>query len=269
MPAGSQESGVGAAPVKIEGVDFNFSRSILDMSRMGMRRSGWLTTRSTIRRRRRQSHDVDLRSRPFSFLRSGSGRSLPLAWSVVTVSWFGCIRSLRGHLGLRAIEVGMGAPLSRRDFLRGRGATKGKVVPPGFLGTRPEVCSSCSLCLERCPSGIIVMDHGLPALDFTRGECTFCGECRAHCPQSENLFAGPVLLSHVVEIDGGCLAMNGVDCQACRDHCPTDAIRFRPRLGGPFLPEINDDACSGCGACIGVCPVAAVAVKAAEEFADA
>ncbi|CAD7048210.1 nitrate reductase [Pseudorhizobium endolithicum] len=163
----------------------------------------------------------------------------------------------------------MGAPLSRRDFLRGRSPAEGKIVLPGFLGGRPEVCSACSLCLERCPTEIIVMDDGVPHLDFSRGECSFCGECRTHCPHAADFFAGPVSLPHVVEIGGGCLARHGIDCQACRDHCPTTAIRFRPRLGGPFLPEIQEDACSGCGACISVCPVGAVSVKAAKELSDA
>lgn len=163
----------------------------------------------------------------------------------------------------------MGAPLSRRDFLRGRSPARGRVLPPGFLGSRPEVCSVCTLCLEHCPSSIIVMDDGVPSLDFSLGECSFCGECRTHCPHAADIFAGPVSLPHVVEIKAGCLARNGIDCQACRDHCPTTAIRFRPRLGGPFLPEILDDACSGCGACISVCPVGAVSVKVVRELSDA
>ncbi len=40
-------------------------------------------------------------------------------------------------------------------------------------------------------------------------------------------------------------------------------------MGGPFQPEIDVDACNGCGACIAVCPVGAVSVTARQELVDA
>ena len=40
--------------------------------------------------------------------------------------------------------------------------------------------------------------------------------------------------------------------------CDTSAIRFRPRIGGVPLPEVDAAACNGCGACIAPCPVSAV-----------
>ena len=40
----------------------------------------------------------------------------------------------------------------------------------------------------------------------------------------------------------------------------SEAIRFSPRLGGPPRPEILDDRCTGCGACVRPCPVAALRV---------
>lgn|SRR5690606_5794789 len=163
----------------------------------------------------------------------------------------------------------MGKPLSRRDFLRGRPSGVTRVLPPGFLGDRHESCVGCKQCIDHCPTSIIVIDDGMPRLDFSQGECTFCGECAAHCPHSDVLFGAPRQFRHVVQIAAHCLPQNAVDCQACRDYCPTTAIRFRPRLGGPFLPEINEDACTGCGACIGVCPVGAVSVKEMTEMSDA
>ena len=36
------------------------------------------------------------------------------------------------------------------------------------------------------------------------------------------------------------------------------AILFRPALGGYALPEVDAAACTGCGLCIGVCPVKAI-----------
>ncbi|MBP2445119.1 4Fe-4S dicluster domain-containing protein [Rhizobium leguminosarum] len=67
--------------------------------------------------------------------------------------------------------------------------------------------------------------------------------------------------AHYASIGDGCLAHNYVDCQACRDSCPAGAIRFRPRLGGPFVPELDAQACTGCGACIAVCPADSITMK--------
>lgn len=106
-------------------------------------------------------------------------------------------------------------------------------------------------------------------MDFRQGECTLCGECRAVCPHAAELFDAHLAFRHHAQIEVGCLTHQGVDCQACRDHCPTTAIRFRPRIGGPFQPDVDVDACNGCGACIAVCPVDAVSVAARKELADA
>jgi len=55
-----------------------------------------------------------------------------------------------------------------------------------------------------------------------------------------------------------CLARSGVSCMSCRDECEAGAIRFRPRLGGPFIPEIDGGLCTGCGNCVAVCPSSAI-----------
>jgi NAD-dependent dihydropyrimidine dehydrogenase PreA subunit len=70
-------------------------------------------------------------------------------------------------------------------------------------------------------------------------------------------------------VGDGCLARRGVDCQVCRDACPEAAIRFRPRRGGPFLPEVIAAVCTGCGDCGPPCPTAAIRFEPVEESADA
>jgi ferredoxin-type protein NapF len=72
-------------------------------------------------------------------------------------------------------------------------------------------------------------------------------------------------LPPIATISVACLARQGVACQSCRDACPQDAIRFRPRAGGPFLPEVDDALCNGCGACVAPCPVGSVAVAARQK----
>lgn len=149
--------------------------------------------------------------------------------------------------------------LSRRHFLTGRSRGRsGAILPPGLDAAALAGCDGCGDCSRHCPAGIVVLRDGLPELDFRRGECSFCGECAGHCPRG--LFAGESVsrLPVVAGIGPSCLAVNFVDCQSCRDACPTAAIRFRPRRGGPFVPELDPSACTGCGACLSVCPADAV-----------
>ena len=93
-----------------------------------------------------------------------------------------------------------------------------------------------------------------------QGECIFCGKCADACP--EPVFGEARVMAHHAEIGGDCLAALGVTCMTCRDVCPESAISMRPRIGGPFLPGLDAAACSGCGACLGACPSAAIALVA-------
>jgi ferredoxin-type protein NapF len=161
-------------------------------------------------------------------------------------------------------------PTTRRSFLFGASAkTVDRICPPGTSPASLQACTGCGLCVERCPSGIIGLMDGWPALEFTSGECTFCGECGLACP--EPVFAPePVQrFSHTATVTDACLARRDVACQSCGESCPANAIRFSPRLGGPFLPDLDEERCTGCGACLQVCPVGAIAMKSQEvELCD-
>jgi ferredoxin-type protein NapF len=61
-------------------------------------------------------------------------------------------------------------------------------------------------------------------------------------------------------ISDACLARIGVVCEACGDACPECAIRFALRRGGPPLPSLDQDRCTGCGACVPICPVGAISL---------
>ncbi|WP_081930074.1 4Fe-4S dicluster domain-containing protein [Rhizobium sp. YR295] len=65
----------------------------------------------------------------------------------------------------------------------------------------------------------------------------------------------------IATVTDACLAKQDVACQSCGESCPENAIRFRPRLGGPFLPDLDEQLCTGCGACLEVCPAGAIATK--------
>lgn len=152
--------------------------------------------------------------------------------------------------------------ISRRDLLRGRRETRKKrICPPGVTLSDLTACSGCGKCVEQCPTHIIETLDGLPALDFAKGECTFCGQCAAACPELVFKSEPTAHFDHAMVIGDDCLAFRNVDCQACRDVCPTQAIRFRPRLGGPFIPELNETLCTGCGACVSVCPANVIEIN--------
>jgi|SRR3954467_5084983 ferredoxin-type protein NapF len=71
-------------------------------------------------------------------------------------------------------------------------------------------------------------------------------------------------------ISQACLAYAGVVCMSCRDACREQAIRFLPRRGSAFLPEVIAAACTGCGACLSPCPAGALSLAAQpEDPADA
>ena len=155
----------------------------------------------------------------------------------------------------------MARNISRRAFLGGRqSALLPQILPPGVTAASLRACSGCGNCVSACPTQIISLVGGLPSIDFHRGECVFCGKCAEVCPEAVFEVGAALRFTHMASITDNCLARNRVACQSCRDACPEQAIQFAPRLGGPFLPVVNDDGCNGCGACISVCPVDAITV---------
>jgi ferredoxin-type protein NapF len=73
--------------------------------------------------------------------------------------------------------------------------------------------------------------------------------------------AAPASAKPVAHIAPHCLANDNAVCRSCGDACPVNAIRFRPRLGGAALPEIDTEKCTACGDCVAPCPVAAVTIS--------
>ncbi|THF61106.1 ferredoxin-type protein NapF [Pseudothauera nasutitermitis] len=156
--------------------------------------------------------------------------------------------------------------LTRRGFLRGRpNRVEPAQRPPWALDEVAFLarCMRCDACLDACPGSILTRgDGGFPKVDFERGECVFCGDCVTQC-KSGALFrqedAAPWAL--LATVGGACLAMHGVECRVCGEICERSAIRFRPRIGGVALPELDAVSCTGCGACVAPCPAHALTME--------
>lgn len=156
---------------------------------------------------------------------------------------------------------------SRRAFFRtGLRTDESAIRPPWALAERDFIarCTRCGDCLRSCASGIVVAgDGGFPRVDFGRGECTFCGDCVTACiPAALRRDGDAAPWAYVAAIGEACLAPRGVECRVCGENCDARAIRFRPRLGGVALPELDAAACTGCGACVAPCPTQAVKIVA-------
>lgn len=152
------------------------------------------------------------------------------------------------------------ANYSRRQLLRGKHIA---IRPPWaqeeevFINT----CSRCNACITHCPEKIIIKGQGgFPEVNFTLGECTFCESCLENCPttalikQQED--SQPWSLT--LEVTAECLPKHGVVCITCREFCEQQVFTFPPQQGGVTTPQITAENCTGCGACISVCPTQAI-----------
>jgi ferredoxin-type protein NapF len=161
--------------------------------------------------------------------------------------------------------------LARRSLLFGRAAALPPMRPPwSRQSSVQERCTGCGSCVDACPVDIVSLGAGrLAEIDLSQHECTFCHECARACPEGVFDTSLPAF-EHVAHFGDSCLPHAGIECRACQDACPEAAIRFRPRLGLPALPELNETDCTGCGACLAPCPADAINLAPrAREVADA
>lgn len=159
---------------------------------------------------------------------------------------------------------------ARRGFLRGRFRQFAHVPRPPWAVAEAEFqthCTRCDECIDACPTGILRLgDGGYPTVDFSHGECTFCGECALTCaPRAIDRADTAQPWQLKANIESACVATKGVECRVCGEICEARAIRFRPTSGGISAPTLDQDTCTGCGACVAPCPVSAIAVTHAME----
>jgi ferredoxin-type protein NapF len=149
----------------------------------------------------------------------------------------------------------------RRSLLQARGSVKVVARPPRALSEALflQACSRCDDCVRACPERVLVRgDGGFPELRWGGGECTFCAACVDACaPKALDELLGE-LWPWRATVGQACFGHRGIVCKSCGDVCPTRAIRFAT---GSHLPSLDTSQCSGCGACVGVCPAAAITMS--------
>lgn len=147
--------------------------------------------------------------------------------------------------------------ISRRDLLRGAPRPAPFLPrPPGVSMMSLAACTGCGACVDACPQTILALSPAVVVLRPEAGECVFCGDCAASCPKE--VFLPDRRMAHVMQISAGCFAHAGIACMSCRDVCPEQAIAMQPKIGAPFLPQIDAASCTGCGACSATCPAEAI-----------
>ncbi len=163
--------------------------------------------------------------------------------------------------------------INRNQFLRGKWKTKEIPVRPPWsveedtFIDRCRGCLRCGDCVSVCPEKILISGNGgFPVTDFTSGGCNFCGKCVEACPSGALDSALEQAWSYRGKISNGCLSIKGVECRSCGETCETAAISFHPKLGGVVEPMLDPHACTGCGECIGVCPVSALSIEIPREI---
>lgn len=118
-------------------------------------------------------------------------------------------------------------------------------------------CLDCNgECVSSCPENIIkIGKDNLPFLDFKSGGCTYCDECVKGCSKKilKLEYKSNIKVSFQIN-EANCLSHNQTICFSCKESCPSNAINFK----GLFKAQINNDLCTNCGFCFGVCPSNAI-----------
>ena len=158
----------------------------------------------------------------------------------------------------------------RRQLLRGDTGARRLPLRPPWAVAEPlfiDACSRCGDCINQCPEVILIKGSGgFPEVDFSRGECTFCGDCVKNC-QTDALqqFEQLPPWNYHATISDACITHKQVVCRSCVEQCEPEAITLTPQPGGVGTPELDSERCSGCGACVSVCPSQAIQIQPTTE----
>ena len=157
--------------------------------------------------------------------------------------------------------------VTRRQFLRADvSGNRAALRPPWAIQEWRfrEKCTGCKDCIRACPEKILVeAGDNYPMVNFVLGECTFCGACVQSCETGALSDRGNIQepWQAIAYVESHCLVKAGSWCSVCVEECEHEAISISSDIGRAPILQVNADKCTGCGACVGPCPVAALVVK--------
>lgn len=168
----------------------------------------------------------------------------------------------------------MAQRLNRMQFLRGDFKGELPIRPPWSKSEEEftELCTRCDDCIAACPQNILFRGTaGFPEVSFSRAGCDYCQACAKACQTqaieiSPSKEFSPWTIS--ARFKANCLSERGVVCRSCGDVCETRAIRFKLAVGGIALIDFDASACSGCGECVSLCPVAAIEMQHSAQIQE-
>jgi ferredoxin-type protein NapF len=142
-----------------------------------------------------------------------------------------------------------------------RGLSKPQIYPPYYNQKSDfEKCLECENkpCIEACSENILFIENNKPSINFAKRGCTFCDECAIVCELDVLTIDNKKekLNCELIINPKKCMAWNQTVCFSCQDVCLERAIDFY----GMFNPIINEEKCTSCGFCVGVCPSDAIEV---------
>ena len=177
---------------------------------------------------------------------------------------------------LATAATGAGCAGAAGVVLSGDDAAALPLRPPGAVAEAEFLarCIRCLRCVEACPNNaIIALDDSFgrrrrstPAVKARRQACMLCNKidgeflkCTQSCPSGalQLVRNDPDEIQQKVamgkaEIDQGlCYSFNSWTCGACFRACPFPNQAMT--LGLWERPEVNPDACVGCGLCERAC----------------
>jgi ferredoxin-type protein NapG len=141
------------------------------------------------------------------------------------------------------------------------GQARRYIRPPGAMAEEEaflSACTRCNKCIEACPHGVISRltavagrAEGTPYLQPEKDPCRWCVDmpCINACESGALRFAPdgtvPPIAKAVLTLDK-CLNEQGILCDTCTRHCPTQVRAIR--MVGRNV-KLDTDQCTGCGLC--------------------
>jgi ferredoxin-type protein NapG len=143
----------------------------------------------------------------------------------------------------------------------------GAIVEKDFL----EACTRCDACIVACPrqallpAGREMGEHaeGTPIFVPSDQPCWLCSNlpCIDACqPGALRALkrADEARMGRVRLLTERCFSTLGSICRTCVDRCPVEPKPIMVESGR--LPQIDSNACTGCGVCVWLCPAGAMEV---------